>query len=325
MNYISSQSYHTLTHWQSNRASSKIRYVEPYILAGSYYDDIMHLQNIYAASSFNTGGLDLSKIDVNTGGWWSRISCFREIPTVPNNIVYIEKCVYKNVNYYVVLSDLESDVGLVAPSNIVETSGDVTVYGKNNTVDSRGKIIGIDDSTGQNIGAVSVGDPIGLRLSLYSLFVVVGDELPDWFDISKIDRTVEISDVGYTSDPFGFGQNCEYITPIAVNSTGDVLYKSGLCDWFKPVRVREDAYSRVETGLTTNSIVFDYFDVGGMVLMDGKYYCCMGHTYTPDDEYSAYRSGFCFGIYNGFDIGRQYYLGLVSNNVWSTYLPRWSV
>lgn len=243
MNYTSSQSYHTLNHWQSNKKSTKhYTIVYPTIFALTL--DGNHIIPFVSKSLGDfTWGDDLGLVGRGV----------KLVPTEPTEINYCEKITFDNINYYVVLADKHSVGGL---------ESDQTGGWRLNLKVSDGKN---GDFEGDNTSVPNCtfsSQVMRGTFDEYALFVIVGDQLPSWFGGVNYEETAPDSDVSnYFNKPFqnySITVNDKHLlqfTPIADNVDGDTIFQADVSKYFiDPVGVRADTYISIYNYVNSNLV-----------------------------------------------------------------------
>lgn len=314
MKYISSQSYHALNHWQSNkRVTHDVSYITPFIFCGCYYDSIWHPQNWYKLDGWSEYTSSFT-CDIHNGSSGS-YQYYKQIPETVETVEYIEDNIYNGKHYYVVLTDKISDAGLYNNefNSLFDSYTPIKYEGKNCVISEDGTIVNYSNN-GQ-FDSFKFGSGLNIKVNYYSMFIIEEGHEPSWLDTSKIDYTNKIETADYYREPFNINSDgVMEFTPLSDLQTGEIKYRSSINNIIKPISVREDTYSNV-----TNSVSWraGFCGAGGLKKINDVW-CCGAGTLL-DKRTSGYY------LYNGIGVRIRYRAGQISEGVYSTYIVQMEV
>lgn len=270
MNYTSSQSYHTLNHWQSNKKSTK-QYTIVY-------------PNIFALTLDGSSIIPFISKSLGDFTWGDDVELVgrgvKLVPAEPTEINYCEKITFDDINYYIVLADKHSVGGLESD----RTGGrriNLTVSGSKNG----------DPEDSSSVSDCTFGSQV-IRgvFDEYALFVIVGDQLPSWFGSINYEETAPNSDdADYFYKPFQNYYttiNDKYplqFTPIANDTTGsNITFQANVSKYFTDqVGVRANTYTSIQnyisldlTGDFMNSVIHQ--PITDLYYYNNNYYTVFG-------------------------------------------------
>lgn len=300
MNYTSSQSYHTLNHWQSNGA-----------ISGGGGPSIPEVSYDSWLCCYVSGGEIIPFASYAPPGFEPyETYARRPIPVEPNNIICVEHVLYNNQNYYIILADKYSGRGLD-----FDNFPDFYTANAVSDIYDNEHISNLKFSSSRMHGMFDV----------YSLFVVVGDSLPSWVTNIAYESSVP-EDARFYYPPFnksvlqGSGSDDEVLafTPIADSTAGVVNFKSQIAAHYltDEVTVRDVPYARMYVG---NMDSYNYFN--REILTSGSGSGVSNVKYIDNSWFTAYGSTFINSgilINTTWLVRERVYLAPVSDSLFST-------
>lgn len=282
MRYISSQSYHTRLHWQSNKKSPL------FTIEGAYCGSLIN-GLWYPVCTHKIRGFDESYGTI----------AIREIPNdAPVNIILNELVIYNNINYWITISDKESDVG-VNTDHLRNFNGDTISF-----LEKNGNVL--DDTVLS--AKPERGGVAKLVIDSYRIYCQVGDK-PDW-----IDNYTVLNDT--TGNFISIYNDTEmYIHPYPREEDR----KLKLMDIFgKSVPARQDTYGDLAIGGVAYNVGGYSPTLNGVYQIDDKWYGSGGENNWSDYEGEPNCDSFKWNM--SITQGDNVALGLISENLYSNWL-----
>lgn len=299
MRYTSSQSYHTLNHWQSNKprgTSEKIDITSLY--CGSLVNKVWHPVWTYRLKGFEP-------TNVATSGY--TVVPARTPPTVCNNIIEAVHLYYYGNDYWVVVGDKESNCGLNADEVDDYFSSTINFNHLNGEYYS---------SISYDIADITIGSCIKLNIDTYKCFVAIGDK-PDW-----IVNYVECDVPKYPPVIFQ-STDSDNIFKMTPYYDGEFRMDKIMDIFGTPVSVDKDSVETISgAGYTGGSTYVNYV----YETDDEIYICCGGQAFSKSTLLGngSYRTPIihCVKWCTSIESNTSVQFAKIADNLYSTYIPK---